>query len=120
MRIKVGRLVAVAGVVVGASSLGTGFAPSAGADPSPLPATAAAPVPADSAVGTATGSVAPTRATAGTGLLLSFSATNTSNVTQDMGVVTTQPTSGFVQPAGPGTNCVLVPSEHFLPPFIDC
>ena len=91
MRIKVGRLAVVASVVMGASVLGAGLAPSAGADPSPLPATAAAPAPADSAVGTATGSVAPTLATAGTGILLSFTATNTSNVTQDMGVLTTQP-----------------------------
>jgi hypothetical protein len=122
MRIKVGRLAAVASVVMGVSMLGATVAPGAGADPSPLPstATATAAAPADSGVGTATGSVAPTVATAGTGLLLSFSATNTSTVTQDMGVVTTQPTSGFVQPAGPGTNCVLVPSEHLFPPFIDC
>lgn len=105
---------------MGASALGAGLAPSAVAAPLPAPATAAAPVPADSAVGTATGSVAPTVATAGTGLLLSFSATDTSRVTQDMGVLATQPTSGIVQPAGPGTNCVLVPSEHLYPPFIDC
>ena len=120
MRIKIGRLAAVAGVVMGTTVIGASVAPSAGADRSPLPATTTAAAPADSGVGTATGSVAPTVATAGTGLLLSFSATNTSTVTQDMGVVTTQPTSGFVQPAGPGTNCVLVPSEHLFPPFIDC